>query len=69
MRRSWFVHTLLREATMGFEPDTEYLDRGKETDQHAAGGAMAWLAFYVIAVAAVIASAFKGAEIVLALAD
>jgi hypothetical protein len=54
---------------MNFQPDTEHLDRREETDQRAIGGATAWLVFYAIGVVAVVASAFKGAEVVLALVD
>ena len=54
---------------MGFRPDTEHLDRGDDADQRAVGGALAWLAFYSVAVVAVVASAFKAAEVLLALAD
>jgi len=54
---------------MPFKPDTEHLDHGEEADQRALGGATAWLVFYSIAVVAVIASAFKAAEVVLALVN
>ena len=54
---------------MKFKPDTEHLDRGEEMDQRAVGGAMAWLVFYSIGVVAVLASAFKAAEVVLAMVD
>ena len=54
---------------MEFQPDTEHLDRREEAGQRAIGGAMAWLAFYSIGIVAVVASAFKAAEVVLALVD